>query len=188
MTAGPATPIEPPARSTKLHHLVNGLIVLGLFGFSLLTYAGLPERIPIHFDIHGQADGWMDKSLLAWLGLPLSALGMWGIMALSAKAVDWGRKHPKYLSIPKKEQFLALPPEKQEPVWRRMKAIVHWMAVPVNAMLVYAQVAIYAMAVGGGTGMAVWPLFACLGAMLVITIWLTVRLVRVVKRAVEAGP
>lgn len=186
MSPGPPAPIDPQVRTAKLHHLVNGLIVLGLFGYSLATYTGLPERIPIHFDAAGVADGWMDKGWLAWLALPLTALGMWALMALSAGLVGWARKHPKYLSMPNKEKFLALPPEKQEPVWRQMKATVHWMAAPVNAMLFYAQISIHRVASSGASEMAVWPLFACLGGMLIATIWLTVRLVRTVKQAVDA--
>lgn len=181
------SPIEPQVRSAKLHHLVNGLIVLGLFGYSLATYAGLPERIPIHFDAGGAADGWIDKGWLAWLALPLTALGMWVLMALSAKVVDWGRKHPKYLNMPNKEKFLALPPERQEPIWRLMKATIVWMAAPVNAMLFYAQISIHRVATSGASEMAVWPLFACLGGMLLATIWLTVRLVRAVKRTVNTN-
>jgi len=184
MATDPLSPITPQGWSGKLHHVANGLVVLVLFGFSLVTYVGLPDRFPVHFDGAGRPDGWMDKSWLAWLALPLTALGMWAIMALSAKAVDWGRRHPKYLSIPNKEKFLALPPEKQEPVWREMKAIVHWMAVPVNAMMLYAQVSIHHMATSGASQMAVWPLFAFLGGMLLTTIWLIIRMVRSVKRAV----
>jgi len=177
--------IAPPGWSTRLPHLVTGLLVIGLFGFSLATYQDLPARIPIHFDGSGNPDGWAAKGWLTWLALPLTAVGMWLLMSLSAKVVDWARRHPRWLNLPYKEKFLALPPERQEPLWQRMKALVLWMAPPVVALLGYAQVSIQRAARGPGGQMAVWPMFALLGGMLLAVVWLTVGLVRAVKRTVD---
>jgi len=54
------------------------LIVL-LFGAAALTLPTLPARVPIHWNVAGEPDGWAS----AWVGvfaLPLVGLGMWGLL------------------------------------------------------------------------------------------------------------
>ena len=46
--------------SDRLAHLLNALIILGLFIYALATYNTLPEKIPIHFNTHGTPDSWED--------------------------------------------------------------------------------------------------------------------------------
>jgi len=56
-------------------HLSLGTIA----GTGILTaalYARLPDRIPMHFDIHGEANGWMARAIGAWL-FPALSLGLW---------------------------------------------------------------------------------------------------------------
>lgn len=64
------------------------LVTLALIGgTTLLTaslYGRLPVRIPIHFDIHGTPDGWMNKNLGAWL-LTGTALGFWLFLRVGAR-------------------------------------------------------------------------------------------------------
>jgi uncharacterized membrane protein len=58
---------------------IDSFTVGAMAGTGLLTaalYARLPPRIPVHFDIHGEADGWLTREIGAWL-LPAMALGLW---------------------------------------------------------------------------------------------------------------
>jgi uncharacterized membrane protein len=52
--------------------------------FRLVRYDDLPERIPLHWNIHGQADGWIAKqdSLASFFLLPLIMLGLLGLTLL----------------------------------------------------------------------------------------------------------
>ncbi len=53
---------------------------------ALLTaslHARLPERVPTHFDVHGVADGSMQRALGAWL-LPVTAGATWVLLRLGA--------------------------------------------------------------------------------------------------------
>ena len=109
----------------RLPHLLNAAAVLIMFGFAFLTYDSLPDPIPIHFDGQGNPDGWTEKTLFNWLLLPLAGLLLTGIIYASARLVNLARKKPHLLSIPYKEKFLNLPPEKQEPIWRSLKSLIH---------------------------------------------------------------
>lgn len=168
--------------SHRLVHALNGISLLGLFGYALATYGDLPERFPIHFDGAGNPNGWTDKGWGTWLAMPLVAVGMTLIMYLSGQVVGWARKHPKLLSLPYKDKFLALPAKVQEPIWREMKALVYWLALPMNLLMFYVQVALHHSATG--QKLVVWPLFFAIGLMILLTVFLTVRLIRNVKRAV----
>lgn len=43
--------------------------------FSLAVYSKLPDRVPTHFDLHGEADGWSNRTLAAF-GMPVFAAVM----------------------------------------------------------------------------------------------------------------
>ncbi len=58
-------------------------LALGLSGGSLaLTaalYSRLPLRIPTHFDAHGTVNGWMERSVGAWMA-PAVGLATWALL------------------------------------------------------------------------------------------------------------
>lgn len=61
--------------------LVSLVIVAVALAVSAWLYPGLPESIPTHWNIEGEADGYGPKAVAAWL-LPGIALGLLGFMAL----------------------------------------------------------------------------------------------------------
>lgn len=57
------------------------LLVLGSFAVVAALWSKMPERIPTHWNAHGQIDGYMDKPWGALIG-PLSSLAMVGLLSL----------------------------------------------------------------------------------------------------------
>lgn len=57
--------------------LTNGLLAAAIV-YTLALYPQLPERIPIHWNLHGQVDGWGDKWWAVWVmpALMLLMIGM----------------------------------------------------------------------------------------------------------------
>jgi len=53
------------------------LIVLGMFIAGGLAYPYLPAKLPIHWNIRGEIDGYMTKNIFSALFFPLLALVMW---------------------------------------------------------------------------------------------------------------
>lgn len=45
-------------------------------GFAFFAYPHLPDRVPTHWNIHGEVDGWSSKEFGAFF-FPLFALGIW---------------------------------------------------------------------------------------------------------------
>jgi len=56
-------------------------LIAGTTALTAALYSQLPSRIPTHFDIHGIANGWMSRSVGAWL-LPLTAASLWALLRL----------------------------------------------------------------------------------------------------------
>jgi uncharacterized membrane protein len=48
-------------------------------GLTAAVYPRLPAQIATHFDVNGVANGWMSRSVGAWI-LPLTALGLWVLL------------------------------------------------------------------------------------------------------------
>lgn len=59
--------------------LINSLLLFGLLLFSALTYKALPQRIPTHFGLNGNADGYGSK-LFYWL-MPILGLVFFAIFS-----------------------------------------------------------------------------------------------------------
>ena len=141
-----------------LAHAVNAILLVAMWAFALWAYDKLPDPIPIHFDAAGNPNGWAEKSYVSWFMLPASALGMTVLTYASALFVILSRKYPRLVNFPGryKAKFLALPPERREPVLAVAKAFTYWLAVPMNALLAWVEWGMYHAAFDGRMTGSVW--------------------------------
>lgn len=85
------TSAYPPNKPNRTWFLVAlGLVVAELIYLALI-YPSLPQQIPMHYNLWGRADGWVDKSVWSVFGLtgillPLLALVWWGGAAMGRMA------------------------------------------------------------------------------------------------------
>lgn len=81
----------PPIKPNRTWFLVAlGLVVAEVIYLALL-YPSLPHQLPVHYNLWGRADGWVDKSVWSVFGLtgillPLLALVWWGGTAMGRMA------------------------------------------------------------------------------------------------------
>jgi uncharacterized membrane protein len=61
--------------------LLQLLVIGGMFAATAWAWPQLPERLPIHWNIHGEVDGWGNK-FMGVLFMPLVVLGMYLLMLL----------------------------------------------------------------------------------------------------------
>jgi hypothetical protein len=178
-TLGP-TGVSPLAIALALH----ALTIAGLFAWSLTRQHQLPAELPIHFLSDGTPNGWTETSWLTALAMPLTALGLFVLIALGGVAVmRSARRHPRYLNLPRKAELLALPPERQAPVWRQLEALPAWLVLPPQGLLCWAQATIYRAAMQGGRGLEappIWLFLAVEGAVLAVAM---ICLTRAMRRA-----
>ncbi|HEY8483749.1 MAG TPA: SdpI family protein [Longimicrobiales bacterium] len=63
---------------------VGLVVVAGMFVLALAVFPWLPERIPVHWNARGEADGWAGRWPGAFIG-PLVGLGVWVLLWLLPK-------------------------------------------------------------------------------------------------------
>jgi uncharacterized membrane protein len=173
----------PKARFAQLPHLLNAVLLICAFAYAFATFADLPDRFPIHYDMSGKPDGWAEKSMPFWLLFPLLALGMTVLFYTLGLLVNYFKKHPRLINIPHKQKFLALLPELQEPVWQRVRAMLYWMAVPMNAMFIFIMHFIYSQATGKYQIDFWWGLIALMVLFLAVIIGSFISMLRAIKEA-----
>jgi uncharacterized membrane protein len=133
----------------RLFDLAN-LTLLFLMGMTVTAaYPKLPARIPMHFDIAGRPDRWSGRGGLIVL-LALAAVmtaALYVIVGLTAK---WAA-NPRYLNIPRKNEFLRLPAEKQAAYWAVYREFFAGLAASVNLMFVLILDGTVRIAKGGAS-------------------------------------
>jgi uncharacterized membrane protein len=116
----------------RLFDLAN-LALLGLMGMVVAAaYPRLPDRIPMHFDFAGQPDRWSGRGgliVLAALAVVMTGV-LYGIIRLTTR---WAA-NPRYLNIPRKEEFLRLGAEKQAAYWAVYREFFAGLAAAVNLL------------------------------------------------------
>ncbi|ORC22069.1 hypothetical protein A7979_00700 [Rothia nasimurium] len=81
----------PPIKPNRAWFLVAlGLVVAEVI-YLALVYPSLPQQLPVHYNLWGRADGWVDKSVWSVFGLtgillPLLALIWWSGAAMGRMA------------------------------------------------------------------------------------------------------
>jgi uncharacterized membrane protein len=66
---------------TRIYYVVAAVLVTAALGASMVFYPLLPETIPIHWDLHGQVDGYGHKAEALFL-MPAIMVGMIGLFRI----------------------------------------------------------------------------------------------------------
>lgn len=121
----------------KKFNLVNELVFIvahiAPFVYLFLMYDSMPETVPTHFNIEGEADGFSSKSNLIWMLLALNGIGY--LLFLIIPLID-----PKKLA------------EKQPKIYLRLRIGITLLLVGLSILIVYmttgnAMNGIFALAV-----------------------------------------
>jgi len=150
----------------NFYHAVNVALSAFLVGMVLYYIPRLPAKIPMHFAADGTPNGWSDKSGL--IGLLIVALGITGIFYIIMLSLRSLSKRPSILNIPRKELFLALPPEKQEIYWNLMKEHLAAFAAAMNVLWVTAIWGTIKVALGDIKKLPAWTIW--LGLILIVIV------------------
>lgn len=126
--------------SAATYRLLNLLLLGALFSGSMMVYPSLPDRFPRHFDVSGRPDAWADRSVLAWLALPLVCVGLAALLEVASRL---SVRNPHLWNVPDKKRFLALTPEERAPIVRRLQDFMGLVAVASTLLIGVVQAAIY---------------------------------------------
>jgi uncharacterized membrane protein len=158
---------------------LNLTLAAALLSFGVWGYARLPERIPIHFDARGAADGWGTRTM--FIVMPLLGIAIVAIMLLVTRVAF---RNPHLTNIPDKKAFLALPAAEQQWVLEPMVQLMDWTSTLVLILFLIIQVSMYRGATSGimGSDLTI-ALYVVIGLMLVLPLWLLLRMKGRVREA-----
>lgn len=161
----------------------NGLLLALMTTTVFARISALPAKIPVHFDIRGNPDRWDSKeTILMIVGLAwLLTVVFYAMIVLMPRI----RRRPDRLNIPYKQEFLKLPPEKQQVFWSAFTEFMAAMAASVNLLFYLILTGMLDVAAGKRTGLSPQVLAIGLGVMAVILIVFTRRLFTIPKRLVR---
>lgn len=165
----------------RLIHGVNVALAGALVVGSVLAWPGLPAEVPVHFGPAGEPDRWADTTVLSWFGLPALGLALSLSLYLVALLVP---VRPRWINVPDRKRFLALPDGARGPVYRRVQAVLHLATTVLLMVFGLLQVAVYREAVGEpGWGYVVAVLVVAVASGPVLAVYGIVGLQRAVDEA-----
>jgi Holliday junction DNA helicase RuvB len=127
-------------------------------------------------------------TLLNWFALPLVTLFLTALMiAISLSLRSLARGWPGIMNIPRKKDFLKLPAEARVRALGPMNALLWATPAPLNAAFTYALWGSYCVAMEEWQTVPMWPLFAGIGGVLIVTLWGILALRSSITRELRAA-
>ncbi|HEX6693345.1 MAG TPA: DUF1648 domain-containing protein [Longimicrobiales bacterium] len=154
--------------------IFNVLLAVALVGLCALWYSGMPDRIPIHFDLAGRPDGWGSRA--SFIVLPLIGLLVAGSMAAIGRAAV---RNPGLMNIPGKATLLELAPEAQREALEPVKVMMDLMATLILLLFHVVCASTYRASQGHDVSNLIGlPLYALIAAMLIAPVWMMIAMKR----------
>ena len=162
------------------------VVLLAIWFAAFVEWPTLPAKFPMHFDLAGRPDSFVNKSVVAWFLLPVFATVLNVGLSFLAPMIRWMTlKHPEFVNMPGKEQWLKLDSSARlrtvEPVFGAMSVL------QLLVMLLFLFIVISSAKVASGqwTVLPVWPTFVLMAAIGISVAWLLFRSITAVKKEVK---
>jgi uncharacterized membrane protein len=146
-------------------HIVNGGLLVLLLGGSLWAYPALPDQIPRHFGVGGEADAYWATTPLRWMLLPMIAVGSAGLVYGAAGLIG---RAPDAVNAPSQEQYDRLSPGQKRVVAAYAQRVVYWMTTPLLGAFGAGQGGAYHVATTPATALPPAVMIAIAGGLLAV--------------------
>lgn len=167
----------------KIYNYLNlVLLIVGVY-YEIGVWKILPEKVPVHFSFSGVPNRWTTKGteLVVLFCMP------WIMAAFMYGVGKFARKYPSLLSIPRKKEFLALPPERQEPLWSLIDEMMAGMGSAMIILFLGIIRSIEKAATGASAGLS-WEFVVVFSFFIVFCLVYVVRLSRKASRIMNSPP
>lgn len=136
------------------------------WGIAWILWPALPERIPLHFDLHGLPDRHGARTVWNWFLLP--AIASLIVAAFSFVLPRWilrlAERDAPYLDVPRRAEFSRLTPEARVRVMRPAAGLLQVLAAELALAFAWIQLATARIASGEWERLPAWTLAGILGA------------------------
>jgi hypothetical protein len=169
--------LRPVAWASRL--LVGVVVAHGVFAAAV--FDRLPARIPVHFGANGAPDAYASPGLSSWFFMVIVSAIL--AVAVGAVALSIFRIPPKWINLPKKAAFLALPEPDRRSVLGIVAAFTMLLAATVCLGLLAIHVAVALAALGVVATFPIAAPFVVTGAVFAELIVMFIRVSGAVERA-----
>lgn len=162
------------------------LAVAAVWWLAITAWPVLPDRVPMHFDAVGRPDGWVARSAVAWFSLPAlaTAMGVGAGWLLPRWMIAMARANSRWLNVPRKAQFTALPAAARERVVQAPATWLVAMVVAIEGLFAWILFGSAEVAAGRWPVLPTAPLYATLAAVLLCVVAMVIAGGRAVQREV----
>ncbi len=112
--------------------LANTILFILSWSMSIVAYPKLPEKIPIHFNLTGQADSWKGKSLSSFFLLPI-------IQTIFVMGFSILARFSHSINFPKKEFISSLSYEKKKIIYALIQEFIFLVLIFFNLLFIHLQ-------------------------------------------------
>ncbi|MBI5496815.1 MAG: DUF1648 domain-containing protein [Deltaproteobacteria bacterium] len=166
-------------------HAANAVLLLSSAVLAWRAWPGLPPQIPVHFNAEGDPDAWAPRDSNILLLLVLVPWGLTLLLYGVARMTTLLAANPAFINIPRKQEFLALPRERQMPLWRLMQETLAAVAVGVNVVFLALLSGVFRVALGAESALSPPALFIPITLTVLLTVGYSVASRRLVNRLID---
>lgn len=164
--AEPSSSLAPPAPSTRWLPELIALLALGLGVLAVVrAWPDLPARVPTHFGLSGQPDGWGGRGTI--LLLPVISVVLYIVLSAVQRIPASWYNYP-----------VAITGENRERQVRLARSLVSWLKAGLAAMLAHLTIATLRTALGSAEGLdpfVIWVWLAVIFALVGIYLARAIR-------------
>ncbi|MFM1872837.1 MAG: hypothetical protein RL398_2259 [Planctomycetota bacterium] len=158
--------------------------ILAVWAVAIQAWPDLPARIPIHYDLAGNPDGWVDKGVLSWFGLPAVGTLLGGVVGLLLPV--WTERmaaaNSPYLNVPDKRRFAALSAAARVRAVAPMRPGLAVVGLAVQGLFFWIVYGGAAVAGGRWQTLPSWPTFVAVAVIVAAALGMTLASSRAVRR------
>jgi uncharacterized membrane protein len=125
--------------------LVNRGLIVVLVGAAIWAWPRLPDEIPTHFGLDGQADAWSPTTLFSWFLVPISALILMALIGWLRRLIP---RKPRWVNLPDKTKLEDLPEVARRPVVEALSGLLAMVQTEVLVIFGLIQMGSYRAAHG----------------------------------------
>lgn len=138
--------MEPPRDGVVGYRIAFSILVILTIAYVVFVLAAhhkLPERIPVHFDLEGNANRTADKAefLIVNLALAVVLFLSFGVVAILVDRIP-----ARFINLPNKDYWLA--PERRKESIMRFNAWYLWMGNLSVVFMLYVSCQVYRTGIG----------------------------------------
>jgi uncharacterized membrane protein len=163
----------------KIYFIIATLLALASWVVAIYYWDKLPQTIPIHFGISGQADDWANKSIFYVFLIPfLQSLILGMFVFLYYK--------PQYSDIPTTMWLMTLDKKHRDHAFSLIRTMIIGMSLWIGVLFTYITYGMNASALDSDSGLSTPIMFIIIGLMIVWLIFWTVKVYRATKEVMKS--